>query len=215
MHVFPSLGTLIRRLPVRGMVTTLATCALSCGVATVAIAQSTPPTGDPQTNTFGWVPNSTNALNFASQTPGRVGQAAPHVLFSSNAVGSVTLDFFNPAGGLAFFEMRIDGVQTGATAHPVVIGDTIHSGGISVPDGTNVIGQVFNATQHVDIRLALGGERDWDFDWVRFEVLPPLPPEPPVPAVPVPTMSAFGLGLIILAMLFIASRRLRVSAPRR
>lgn len=213
MHVFPSLGALITRFPARGMVTMLATCALSFGLATVAVAQSTPLTGDPQTNTFGWVPNSTNALNFASQTPGRVGQDAPHVLFSSNAVGSVTLEFFNPAAGAAFFEFRIDGVQTGATAHPVVTGDTIHSG-INIGTGPAGVAQEYMATQFVDVRLALGAERDWDFDWVRFEVLPPVPPEPPVPAVPVPTMSAFGLGLIILAMLFIASRRLRVSAPR-
>ena len=40
------------------------------------------------------------------------------------------------------------------------------------------------SNQYVDIRLALGGERDFDFDWVRFEV-----PEPGV-------LSLFALGFL-------------------
>lgn len=119
-----------------------------------------------------WVPNSTNALNYAQQVPGREGQVAPYVYFSANGPGYVTLDFVNHGPGLAFFETRIDGVQTGATAHPVVPGDTIHAGGTSVASGTGDIGKQFSAAEYVDIRLALGGERDWDFDWTRFYVVP-------------------------------------------
>jgi hypothetical protein len=133
-------------------------------------------TGDPLTNAFGWVPNSANALNYAQQTPGRVGQVAPFVLFDSATYGSVTLNFNNGATGLAFFEIRIDGIQTGSTVHPVVSGDTIHTGGVGVSSGTLGFLKTINAASTVDVRLALGGERDWDFDWVRFEVAPV--PEP-------------------------------------
>ena len=156
-----------------------------------APAQAVTLTGTPVGNSFGWAPNSTNDLNYNELVPGRVGQAAPYVLFNSNAVGQVTLDFYNPGPGLAFFEARIDGVETGSTAHPVVIGDTIHTGGIAVGTLTNVLAQVFNASQFVDIRLALGGERDWDFDWTRFDVLASATPLPG--ALP---LFASGLGAL-------------------
>lgn len=118
----------------------------------------------------GWVPNSTNALNEAKQVPGRVGQIAPYVIFKGAGVGEVTLEFHNMGPGLAFFEVRIDGVATGATVHPVVTGSTIHTGGQSVTKETSPIERTFSAATTVDIRLALGGERDWDFDWTRFYV---------------------------------------------
>jgi hypothetical protein len=111
------------------------------------------------------------------------------VLFNSNAVGSVTLDFFNLAPGLAYFETRTDGVDTGGTAHPVVIGDTFHTGGIAVASGTSLLGVILGATSYVDIRLALGGESDFRFDWTRFYVA----------AVPLPAglpLLAGGLGLL-------------------
>lgn len=79
---------------------------------------------------------------------------------------------------MAFFEVRLDGIQTGANAHPVVAGDTIHTGGINVgtQSGNLTLTETFLADAYVEIRLALGGERDWDFDWTRFPVQPvPLP----------------------------------------
>lgn len=153
----------------RSVTRTLMAFAFSLVLATAS--QAAPITGDPLP-AGDWVPNSTNALNYTMLAPGHIGESAPHVLFSSNTSSSVTLDFFNFAPGLAFFETRIDGIATGATAHPVVAGDTIHTGGTAVTTGTSVLGKTFLASNYVDIRLALGGERDWDFDWVRFEVAP-------------------------------------------
>ncbi|HNP16452.1 MAG TPA: PEP-CTERM sorting domain-containing protein [Terrimesophilobacter sp.] len=171
----------------------LAVCALSSGLA--ATSQAAPITGDPQGNGFGWVAPSTNALNYQSLAPGHEGQDNPYVLFASNAVGSVTLDFYNLAPGLAFFEIRYDGVAAGSTAHPVVIGDTIHSGN-AVSTGTTELGMTYYATNYVDVRLALGGERDWDFDWVRFEVL----------SVPEPA-SALLFGSTMLGLMGLAGRK--------
>ncbi len=153
----------------RNVSRTLAVCAL---LALATAAQATPVTGDPVGNAFGWVAPSSNLLNANSQAPGHVGQANPYVMFNSNAAGSVTLDFINLAPGYAFFETRIDGIETGTTAHPVVTGDTIHTGGTGVGTLSSVLGKTFLASSTVDIRLALGGERDWDFDWTRFYAKP-------------------------------------------
>ncbi len=32
--------------------------------------------------------------------------------------------------------------------------------------------RTFTANATVEVRLALGGERDWDFDWTTFYVVP-------------------------------------------
>ena len=139
------------------------------GIAQASITGT--PIGDPSHPL--WTPNSTNALNFASQAPTRVGQAAPYVLLNSSTLGSVTLDFFAGSGGQSRFEIRIDGVATGAALHPIVIGDTVHAGpnvhenNVTFP---SYLQNTYNASQYVDVRLALGGERDFDFNWTRFEV---------------------------------------------
>lgn len=163
---------------------------------TIATASQATITGDAlPANPFGWTPNSTNALNYADLAPGREGQGAPYVILNSTAVGSVFLDFINFGNnGLAYFETRIDGIATGASAHPVVTGDTIHSGGTAVSANTSVIGKQFFAENYVDIRLALGGERDYDFDWVRFEVEPAAVPDASS------TLVLLSLGLVGLGI---------------
>lgn len=173
------------------------------GVA-VAIASATASfasvTGAPSApNPFGWLPNSTNLLNYDSLTPGREGQAAPFVELTDSGAGYIELTFSNLAPGLAFFEKRIDGVSTGSTAHPVVIGDTIHAGGIAVYSGTaaQAVDFLLPFGGTVEIRLALGGERDFDFDWTTFDVSPA--------AVPVP--AALPLLLCALGLMGYAGRR--------
>jgi hypothetical protein len=101
----------------------------------------------------------------------------PHVNELSKGPGTVTLEFVNPTAALAFFEYRIDGLQVGTTPHPVVIGDVIHPGvcvegdeDFDPPCEPDAITRTFSATATVEVRLALGGERDWDFDWTPFTV---------------------------------------------
>ena len=121
-------------------------------VATVAVAYTYP---------------STNAANRAADHP--------YVVKWSRGPGMVKLRFVNNTNSLAFFEYRIDGKTVGGTAHPVVDGDVIHPG-VCV-DGREVaicdagpVTQKFKAKRRVEVRLALGGERDWDFDWTVFKV---------------------------------------------
>ena len=115
------------------------------------------------------------AYDFPSTNDANRDAGLPHVNFVSNGVGEVTLEFVNDTNSLAFFEYRIDGeVLTSGTAHPVVAGDFIYPG-VSV-DSRNtteptIVERSFEADETVEVRLALGGERDWDFDWVTFEAL--------------------------------------------
>ncbi len=117
---------------------------------------------------------STNELNRNKEVPGREGQDAPHVNEVEVGIGEVTLEFVNNTNSLAFFEFRIDGqVREEGTGHPVVVGDVIYPG-VTV-DGRGIDDPVvdlrtFQASEKVEIRLALGGERDWDFDWTPFYV---------------------------------------------
>ena len=101
----------------------------------------------------------------------------PHVNEVAKGPGTVTLEFVNPTYWLAFFEYRIDGQTDGSVAHPVVTGDVIHpavcvEGDVNFepPCEPDVITRTFSAEATVEVRLALGGERDWDFDWTEFTV---------------------------------------------
>lgn len=105
----------------------------------------------------------------------------PHVFEVSAGPGSVTLEFVNDTNSLAFFEYRVDGaIQTTGTPHPVVTGDVIYPGvcvdsrvvGPAPGCAVGSIEMTFAANEMVEVRLALGGERDWDFDWTPFEVAP-------------------------------------------
>lgn len=126
---------------------------------------------------FAYTFPSTNELNKNKQVPGRIGQDAPYVNQDSVGVGEVTLEFVNDSNSLAFFEYRIDGeALTSGTSHPIVTGDYIYpgvcvDGRVSPVCSPGPVVQTFYADEYVEVRLALGGERDWDFDWTRFDVL--------------------------------------------
>ena len=172
----------------------LAKIVLGAGTASLLLfgsvaSNATPLTGDPQGNDFGWTPASTNLAN--STGPGG------YVLFNAATIDSITLDFFGASAGFSFFEIRIDDVATGSTGHPVVPGDTIHTGGVGVNAGATTQETFSPVNSFVDVRLALGGERDWDFDWTRFYVeSSQTGNQVPVPA-PLLLMS---LGLAVLGL---------------
>src|SRR5690606_35468388 len=113
------------------------------------------------------------AYDFPSTNDDNRTNGWPHVNLVSADLDSVTLEFVNDTNSLAFFEVRVDGEAVTGTAHPVVTGDYIYPG-VGV-DGRNseepvIVTEEFDASSTVEVRLALGGERDWDFDWVTFEV---------------------------------------------
>ncbi len=130
---------------------------------------------------------STNELNKNKEVPGRIGQTAPYVDLISSEVGDVTLQFFNYAPGTACFEHRSDGESSqygNIYAHPVVSGDYYYYY-FCLPSQQTTI-KTYSADEYVEIRLAFGGERDWDFDWTRFDVLPvPIPPSVPILEYPI------------------------------
>jgi len=156
--------------------------AASCALLLAAGAHAAPITGEPLPGgTPGWSPNSTNALNYTNMVPGREGQNAPYVLFVGNDVGEVTLQFTNFAtAGIAFFELRIDGIEVVSNPNhpnPFLTGVDVQYPGQFLNNGDDIISTIA-ATQTVDVRLALGGERDWDFDWVTFSALSVPTPAP-------------------------------------
>lgn len=124
---------------------------------------------------------SAGAYDFPSTNDQNRAAGLPHVDLVSTGPGTVTLSFINPKRTNAAFEYRIDGVDVGTETHPVVIGDVIHPNYCSdarnpAPNGcgSSPVIVTFHANATVEVRLALGGERDWDFDWVTFAVGPKL-----------------------------------------
>ncbi len=128
---------------------------------------------------------STNYLNKSAQNQHRPGTQGPHVNFVSNTSDSVTLEFVMPESYLAVFEYRVDGdavdLTTNPTLHP--FGEDPHPnprpwmgedetvfGAIAVSGVDSVEHTFENVDSIVEIRLALGGERDWDFQWTPFFV---------------------------------------------
>ena len=114
------------------------------------------------------------AYEFPSTNDENRDNGFPHVNLVSATESSVTIEFVNDTNSLTYFEYRVDGeVLEDGTEHLVIDGDFIYPGveidgrGIDTPI---VIEETFAADEKVEIRLALGGERDWDFDWVTFEV---------------------------------------------
>jgi hypothetical protein len=115
------------------------------------------------------------AYDFPSTNDANRAAGLPHVNLVSTGPGTVTLEFVNPTDTLAFFEYRIDGQTVGSEPHPVVTGDVIHpgvcvDGRIPPACSAGPVVRTFEADSVVEVRLALGDERDWDFDWTPFAV---------------------------------------------
>jgi hypothetical protein len=96
----------------------------------------------------------------------------PHVNQLASDPGQVVLEFVNPHSYPAFFEVRLAGEKlTCGVAHPVVIGDWRYAGENLVGGSTT---RTYDA-EFVEVRLALGADRDHDFSsdngsgWVRFD----------------------------------------------
>lgn len=123
----------------------------------------------------GGVGTAAASYSFPSTNADNRTNGHPHVNVVSQDNCEVTLEFVNDTNSLAYFEYRVDGIvpDSATSEHPIVTGDVIYPG---VPvDGRNdpnpvVVTETFGATDMVEVRLALGGERDWDFDWTTFDV---------------------------------------------
>ncbi|MEO1057641.1 MAG: hypothetical protein AAFY28_12065 [Actinomycetota bacterium] len=127
-------------------------------------------------------PRSASAYDFSSTNDANRAAGLPHVNEVGQGPGTVQLEFVNTTNTLAFFEVRVDGATAGEDPHPVVIGDVIHPGvcvdGRAVPEcPASPVTLDVSAGELVEVRLALGGERNWDFDWTPFEVAPAGPDE--------------------------------------
>ena len=119
------------------------------------------------------------AYDFPSDNDKNRDNGWPHVDLVAAGPNTVTLRFVNTTNSQAFFEYRVDGVEVDLGDHPVVHDDVIHPGVCvdgrapskrDCPPGPAT--RTFKVDEKVEVRLALGGERDWDFNWVAFESAP-------------------------------------------
>lgn len=120
-----------------------------------------------------------SAYTFPSTNDENRTNGHPHVNLLSTDVGEVTLEFVNNTNSLAYFEVRVDGELPTGNSHPVVGGNIYTENSVcvdnrAIPHQDCIAGSeaqvTFSADEKVEVRLALGGERDWDFDWVTFYV---------------------------------------------
>ena len=116
-----------------------------------------------------------SAYDFPSTNSENRANGHPHVNEVGDGNCEVTLEFVNDTNSLAFFEYRIDGEtpDSADTDHPVVDGSVIYPGvGVDGRGESDPVTetQSFRASDTVEVRLALGGERDWDFDWTTFTI---------------------------------------------
>jgi|GEM_PF-4355643 len=97
---------------------------------------------------------------------------APHVDFVSATTTDVTLTFINPKNYIACFEYRTDGdtSQAVATPNPNILVDDRYPH-LCLTNETST--RTFSAQNYVEVRSTFGAERNHDFDWTKFDVLPP------------------------------------------
>lgn len=117
------------------------------------------------------------STNDANRTRGR-----HYVEQVSMSEGETELRFVNPRAWWACYEYRTDGDTSQALGTP--------NPNTQVADryphlcvNNNTLTQTFQAIAFVEIRSTFGAERDDDFDWTRFDVIP-VPPTPEPTAEP-------------------------------
>ena len=129
---------------------------------------------------FAIVPNvsaydfpSTNEWNKNGTNPIRPGVIGPHVNLVEAGVGYVILEFNMPESYVACFEYRTNGDTSQASGdnyNPDIDDGLYPFYCVSGPDTRT---ETIYANDYVEIRSVFGGERDWDFDWTRFDVEQP------------------------------------------
>jgi hypothetical protein len=134
---------------------------ISAGTAS-AIPDLGTPSSDPSFGTYCCGPASTNENNYNN--------GWHYATLSDSGVGFVELDLVNPTGFSAYFEYRADGEASqygNIYAHPTVAGDYYYYY-IEVT-ANSTLTQSFAANEYLEVRSAFGPERDYDFDWTRFD----------------------------------------------
>jgi hypothetical protein len=114
---------------------------------------------------------STNEWNRDGENPIRSG-IGPHVNLISADFDKITLEFVMPYSYWACFEYRSDGDTSQAiddNHYNPNLDDNLYK---YVCLNNETIEKTIEANKYVEVRLAFGGERDWDFDWTSFYVSP-------------------------------------------
>jgi hypothetical protein len=117
---------------------------------------------------FAYTFPSTNEQNKTGTNPVRTG-VGPHVNVLNTDIGEITLEFVMPYTYSACFEYRVDGETSqygDIYPHPVIIGDYWY---YYKCINNETWQKTFYGEDYVEVRLAVGAERDWDFDWTKFD----------------------------------------------
>ena len=125
-------------------------------------------------------------------------ESAPPGGFQWFAGDTIDIIASTPSGGVVDnFELLIGGVQVEVEAFPGMLSYTFPADEVSASYYFGVVNRLGNATFTISCASN------------------PIPPAPAVTATPVPTMSAYGLILTMLTLIFVAVRRLRVLVKRK
>ncbi len=115
---------------------------------------------------------STNEDNKNGTNPIRPGVIGPHVNLVEAGVGYVILEFNMPEPYTACFEYRTDGDTSQASGSNYNPGITDGLYPFYCVTGPDTRAETIYANEYVEVRSVFGGERDWDFNWTRFDVEP-------------------------------------------